>query len=456
MKLSLYEVARVLGAKNDVTVFEDVAFQKVEFDSRLIEKDDLFLPLKGARDGHEFISTAFENGAAATLSEKELLDVPYILVEDVLAAMQQLAQYYVEKMAVDVFAVTGSNGKTTTKDMLAHLLSARFKTYKTQGNYNNEIGLPYSILHMPDDTEKLVLEMGQDHLGDIHLLSMIARPKAGIVTLVGEAHLEFFKNRSEIAKGKMQIADGMEQSGLLLVPKDEIVDPYLPKEQQVLRFGAGGDLYIEDLVEEKESLRFSCNQLEREITLPVTGKYNATNAMLAAYIAKQEGVSEDEIVEAFAHLSLTRNRTEWKKAYNGADILSDVYNANPTAMRLILETFSTIPTNQGGRKLAVLADMKELGAASATMHADMIASLDPEVISHVFLYGKDMAALYNKARQIFDSKYLYYFVKDEEIDEFEELCASVAMALQPADQILLKGSNSMNLAQLVEKLESGR
>ena len=192
MKLDLYEIAEVLSAKNDVTQFENVVLRNAEFDSRLIESGDLFVPLKGVRDGHEFISTAFAQGAAATLSDRPVAEGPYILVDDVLTAFQCLAQYYLEKMQVDVLAVTGSNGKTTTKDMLAQLLTTTYKTYKTQGNYNNEIGLPYTVLHMSEDTEKLVLEMGQDHLGDIHLLSELAKPKTGIVTLVGEAHLEFF------------------------------------------------------------------------------------------------------------------------------------------------------------------------------------------------------------------------------------------------------------------------
>ena len=175
-------MAQVVGSKNDISIFEDTKLEKAEFDSRLITAGDLFVPLKGARDGHDFIETAFENGAAVTLSEKEIANHPYILVDDVLTAFQTLAAYYLEKTAVDVFAVTGSNGKTTTKDMLAHLLSTTYKTYKTQGNYNNEIGLPYTVLHMPEGTEKLVLEMGQDHLGDIHLLSELARPKTAIVT----------------------------------------------------------------------------------------------------------------------------------------------------------------------------------------------------------------------------------------------------------------------------------
>jgi len=455
MKLDLYEIAEVLSAKNDVTQFENVALRNAEFDSRLIESGDLFVPLKGARDGHDFIATAFAQGAAATLSERPVAEGAYILVDDVLTAFQRLAQYYLEKMQVDVLAVTGSNGKTTTKDMLAQLLATTYKTYKTQGNYNNEIGLPYTVLHMPEDTEKLVLEMGQDHLGDIHLLSNLAKPKTGIVTLVGEAHLEFFGSRAEIAQGKMQIADGLRKDGLLIVPSDKIVNEFLPVDCKLIRFGSDADIFLTRLEERKDSLSFECNFLEQRIDLPVTGKYNATNAMIAAYAALQEGVSEAAIAQAFSELELTRNRTEWKKAGNGADILSDVYNANPTAMRLILETFSTIPANPGGRKLAVLADMKELGADAKSMHGSMITSLNPEIVTDLFLYGQDMEALYDYAKEIYPPGKVQYFIKNDEKDQFEQLKQAVREKLTPADQILLKGSNSMNLAKLVEDLGDG-
>lgn len=455
MKLYLYEIAEVLSAKNDVTQFENVPLRNAEFDSRLIEPGGLFVPLKGARDGHDFIATAFTQGAAATLSERPVAEGAYILVDDVLTAFQRLAKYYLEKMQVDVLAVTGSNGKTTTKDMLAQLLATSYKTYKTQGNYNNEIGLPYTVLHMPEDTEKLVLEMGQDHLGDIHLLSELAKPKTGIVTLVGEAHLEFFGSRAEIAQGKMQIADGLRKDGLLIVPADKIVNEFLPADCKLVRFGPDADIFLTRLEERKDSLSFDCNFLEQRIDLPVTGKYNATNAMIAAYAALQEGVSEAAIAQAFSELELTRNRTEWKKAGNGADILSDVYNANPTAMRLILETFSTIPANPGGRKLAVLADMKELGADSKSMHGSMITSLNPEIVTDLFLYGQDMEALYDYAKEIYPPGKVQYFVKNDEKDQFEQLKQAVREKLTPADQILLKGSNSMNLAKLVEDLEDG-
>ncbi|MDQ0223239.1 UDP-N-acetylmuramoyl-tripeptide--D-alanyl-D-alanine ligase [Streptococcus moroccensis] len=444
MRLSLHEIAQVVSAQNDYSQYPDHVVSGIEFDSRKITSGDIFLPLKGARDGHAFIPVAFDNGAQATLSEV-VVEGPHLLVEDCLTAFQQLASYYVQKIGVDVIAVTGSNGKTTTKDMIHDILATTFKTYKTQGNYNNEIGLPYTVLHMPDDTEKLVLEMGQDHLGDINLLSKIARPQISVVTLVGEAHLEFFGKREKIAEGKLQIADGMPKDGLLLVPNDPILKPYLPDDQEIVFFGEGAALDVTDLVEEKSRLTFQVPFIEGEVKLPVPGRYNATNAMLAAYVAKACGVTDENIKAALATLNLTRNRTEWKVAENGAEILSDVYNANPTAMRLILETFAAIAKNPGGRKLVVLADMKELGDASASLHANMRDSISDK-IDKVYLYGPEMKPLAEAMAS--DERVLYY----PDYRDFERLKADLKADLQPADQILLKGSNSMRLGQVVDLL----
>ncbi|MFM1544797.1 UDP-N-acetylmuramoyl-tripeptide--D-alanyl-D-alanine ligase [Streptococcus mutans] len=451
MKLTLQEIASVVGAQNDVSLFEDLTINAIEFDSRQIKTGDLFLPLQGARDGHEFIDTAFANGAVATFSEKNITsDYPYILVVDCLKAFQDLAQYYLEKMRVDVIAVTGSNGKTTTKDMIATILATTYKTYKTQGNYNNEIGLPYTVLHMPDDTEKIVLEMGQDHLGDIALLSNLTHPHIAVITLIGEAHLEFFGSREKIAEGKMQITQGMDGHGILIAPADKIINSFLPEKQKVIRFGSDEDIFVTELEEHKNYLNFKTNFLDNEIKLPVTGKYNATNAMIASYVGKLLNVSEEKIISALAQLNLTRNRTEWKKAINGADILSDVYNANPTAMKLILETFSSIPANNGGKKIAVLADMKELGDSELALHAAMIASLDPAVIDRIFLFGPLMQALADEVAQVYSVGKWYYFAQADQVDELTE---QIQKVLGPNDQILLKGSNSMKLAQVVECLE---
>ncbi|MGT2933007.1 UDP-N-acetylmuramoyl-tripeptide--D-alanyl-D-alanine ligase [Streptococcus catagoni] len=452
MKLSLYEVAKVVEAQNSISEFDDVPLKQIEFDSRKIEKGDLFLPLKGARDGHDFIETAFENGAVATFSEKEISGHPYILVDDCLLAFQKLAHYYIEKMRIDVIAVTGSNGKTSTKDMIEAVLATTYKTYKTQGNYNNEIGLPYTVLHMPDDTEKIVLEMGQDHMGDIHLLSEIARPHIAVLTLVGEAHLEFFGSREKIAQGKIQIVDGMDSHGILIAPGDPIIDPYLPENQMVIRFGENQEIFVNSIQEEKTSLTFTTNILEGPVTLPLSGKYNATNAMVAAYVGKLLAVADEDIIEALENVKLSKNRTEWKKAKNGADILSDVYNANPTATRLILETFSDIPLNEAGKKLVLLADMKELGESSVSLHSDLLANLDPQLIDHAIFYGQDIEELSQLAGQIYPAGKVAFFKKDQEVDQMAEMGAYLQSILKPEDQILLKGSNSMNLDHIVNLL----
>lgn len=451
MNLTLHEVADAVKAQNDVSKYENRVLGNIEFDSRLIKPGDIFLPLKGARDGHDFIPTAFENGAVVTFSEQDVA-FPHILVENTEQAFQDLARYYLAKTAVDVIAITGSNGKTTTKDMTAQILATTYKTYKTQGNYNNEIGLPYTVLHMPDDTEKLVLEMGQDHMGDIHLLSTLAKPKLAVITLIGESHLEFFGTREKIAEGKMQIIDGLVHGGELIAPADKIINAYLPENQKITRFGADADIHLTALYEHKDHLSFTVNFLDEDLTIPVPGKFNATNAMVAAYVGTLEGVSPQHIKKALANLNLTKNRVEWLKASNGADVLSDVYNANPTAMRLILETFQTIARNPEGRKIAVLADMKELGDQTAQLHAEMITALNPEKLDLLYLYGENMLSLAQLAQEIFPPETVKYFRKDDEKDEHDILSQDLLNELKLADQVLLKGSNSMRLAEIVNQL----
>ncbi|WP_165004219.1 MULTISPECIES: UDP-N-acetylmuramoyl-tripeptide--D-alanyl-D-alanine ligase [unclassified Enterococcus] len=446
MNLTIQEIALATGTR----CTSQTEITNVEFDSRKITKGSLFVPLAGARDGHEFIQQAIDNGAVASFWSWDLEKAPegieIISVPDPLKAMQDVAKYYLEKTGAEVVAVTGSNGKTTTKDLTASVLAQKYKTYKTQGNYNNNIGLPYTILHMPQDTEKIVLEMGMDHAGEISELSRMAPPQAAAITMIGEAHIENLGSREGIAKAKMEITEGMSSKGLLVIPADEpLLTPLTESlEQRITTFGIGtGDVEAVLRLESKTRTDF---EVEGErFMIPLPGSYNVTNALIAYTIGRFFEVSIPEIRHGLANVSVTQNRTEWLQAGNGASILSDVYNANPTAMGLVLDTFANLPTD--GRRLAVLADMLELGEDSLQMHAAMAEHIDPDKFSIVFLYGSQMKALRDTLAEMHPRLTVFYFENEK-----EQLINTVKSYLEPEDSIVLKGSNSMGLVEVVEHL----
>lgn len=445
MKLTIKEIAQVLGISG---IVDEREISSVEFDSRKIEKNGLFVPLPGTRDGHDFVHAAKENGAIATLWQKDRVEVPSDLVvlpvADVTKAFQTLAQYYKQKIGPKTVAITGSNGKTTTKDMTASVLAQKYRTYKTQGNYNNDLGVPYTMLHMPDDTEVLILEMGMDHAGEIHFLSQLGQPDVAAITLIGEAHLENLGSRKNIAKAKMEIVDGLAKDGALFVPADEplLADLIAPISQEVQTFGlAQGDLQATIINETSESTSFVVN--EETFVIPVLGGYNVKNALIAYGIGRYFGLSMEQIKNGLAQVELTKNRTQWLQAKNGAKLLSDVYNANPTAMRLVLESFGrlTLP----GRRIAVLADMLELGPDSLAMHASMAEAI-VDRYDFVYLYGEQMQALANRLTEL-NVPHAYFIPAQR-----QAFLEQVQQEIQPTDSVILKGSNGMQLSELVALL----
>lgn len=445
MKLTIKEIAQVLGISG---IVDEREISSVEFDSRKIEKDGLFVPLPGTRDGHDFVRAAKENGAIATLWQKDRVEVPSDLVvlpvADVTKAFQTLAQYYKQKIGPKTVAITGSNGKTTTKDMTASVLAQKYRTYKTQGNYNNDLGVPYTMLHMPDDTEVLILEMGMDHAGEIHFLSQLGQPDVAAITLIGEAHLENLGSRKNIAKAKMEIVDGLAKDGVLFVPADEplLADLIAPISQEVQTFGlAQGDLQATIINETSESTSFVVN--EETFVIPVLGGYNVKNALIAYGVGRYLGLSSEQIKNGLAQVELTKNRTQWLQAKNGAKLLSDVYNANPTAMRLVLESFGrlTLP----GRRIAVLADMLELGPDSLAMHASMAEAI-VDRYDFVYLYGEQMQALANRLTEL-NVPHAYFIPAQR-----QAFLEQVQQEIQPTDNVILKGSNGMQLSELVALL----
>lgn len=445
MKLTIKEIAQVLGISG---IVDEREISSVEFDSRKIEKNGLFVPLPGTRDGHDFVHAAKENGAIVTLWQKDRVEVPsdlvVLLVADVTKAFQTLAQYYKQKFGPKTVAITGSNGKTTTKDMTASVLAQKYRTYKTQGNYNNDLGVPYTMLHMPSDTEVLILEMGMDHAGEIHFLSQLGQPDVAAITLIGEAHLENLGSRKNIAKAKMEIVDGLAKDGVLFVPADEplLADLIAPISQEVQTFGlAQGDLQATIINETSESTSFVVN--EETFVIPVLGGYNVKNALIAYGVGRYLGLSSEQIKNGLAQVELTKNRTQWLQAKNGAKLLSDVYNANPTAMRLVLESFGrlTLP----GRRIAVLADMLELGPDSLAMHASMAEAI-VDRYDFVYLYGEQMQALANRLTEL-NVPHAYFIPAQR-----QAFLEQVQQEIQPTDSVILKGSNGMQLSELVALL----
>ncbi|WP_314065076.1 UDP-N-acetylmuramoyl-tripeptide--D-alanyl-D-alanine ligase [uncultured Vagococcus sp.] len=456
MELSIRDIAKVVGATNNWQEWADIRVSAVEFDTRKIEGGALFVPLQGGtRDGHEFIQTAVNKGAVLAFwseSIKELPeDFPVLVVPDTLVAFQQLAKYYLGTIGPKVIGVTGSNGKTTTKDMIASVLSQQFVTYKTQGNYNNHIGLPYTILHMPAYTEMLILEMGMDHFGEIEVLSQLATPDVAAITMIGESHIEFLGSRQGIAQAKMEIVAGLKPEGLLVVPGDEpLLESLLESvTAEVIKFGRveTSDISGQLVSETKATTTFTVPSLgEEAVTIPVLGHYNINNALIALTIGDYFGMGLAKMARGLESMNLTASRTEWLTAWNGAEILSDVYNANPTAMSLVLDTFSQLPTE--GNRLVVLADMGELGEQSAALHKSMAKHIDGAKISSVYLLGQQMAVLYETLLPIFGPERVLHF----KVEDKPELINRLKGEVQPADMLLLKGSNSMKLIEIVENL----
>ncbi|MDT2736002.1 UDP-N-acetylmuramoyl-tripeptide--D-alanyl-D-alanine ligase [Enterococcus pseudoavium] len=441
------------AVQGEVLTENEVTVTGVEFDSRKIKAGDLFIPLQGTNDGHEFVVKAIENGATATLwshaPETAPEGIAVILVKDTLLAFQALASYYLLEENPDVIAITGSNGKTTTKDMTESVLSQKFRTYKTQGNYNNDIGLPYTILHMPEGTEKLILEMGMDHAGEISVLSELAEPDVAAITIIGEAHIENLGSREKIAEAKLEITTGLSADGLLIIPADE---PLLEERthslsQTIKTFGIQeGDIAATILNESKGATVFSVDDTGYQIPLP--GSYNVQNALIAMAIGRWFGLNNDEIFQGLAYVQVTQNRTQWLKASNGADILSDVYNANPTAMGLVLDTFAKLPTE--GRRLAVLADMLELGTNSFSLHTSMVEHINDQDFQEIFLYGDEMKGLKLALADRYPTLSVHYFSKNDK----SQLMTAIKNSLQAEDSIVLKGSNGMGLIEVVEFLQA--
>lgn len=459
-ELKLLDIVQNIQTLDYHLLDENQSVSNVEFDSRKVQEQTLFVPLPGENsDGHAYIHQAIEAGAVVTFWSRKDLEAPMdkisvIYVEDSLKAMQELANYYRRLINPIVIGITGSNGKTTTKDMTAQVLIVKYHVHKTQGNYNNEIGVPYTLLKMPEDTEVAVIEMGMSDFDEIKLLSKIAQPDIATITLIGESHLEFLKTRAGIAQAKLEILYGLKDGGSFFYPGEEVLIeqemPALNKTINTVRFGFSklNDVYAYDLIEEQNQTFFKTNLDENILCMiPVIGSYNVSNALISLAIARSLNVPMEQAIFQLSQFKLTEHRLEWLDSLNGAQILNDAYNASPTSMTAILKTLAKANIQNDGRKIAVLGDIRELGDKSAYYHRKLAEAIDTEKIDKVYLFGPEMKYLYDELLGKYDSEDLFY-----EASSHDKLIEILDQDIQAGDVVLIKSSLGIDLLKVVTAL----
>jgi UDP-N-acetylmuramoyl-tripeptide--D-alanyl-D-alanine ligase len=415
----------------------------------------LFIPIKGERfNGHEFVEAAFQKGVVASLWEKNEpnmpSNVPLLLVDSTLTALQQLAHSYRNELQLKVVGVTGSNGKTSTKDMVYSVLSTVFNVQKTEGNLNNHIGLPLSILKTSEDKEVLVLEMGMSSRGEIELLSKLAEPDAVIITNIGESHLQDLGSRDEIAEAKLEITAGLKENGALIYFGDE---PLL--KQRVLRnehiklipFGQeqSNEYYPVFIKQEATGTAFTSNKVSRPFFIPVLGRHNVYNALAAIAVGQVFEVPWDDIIRGLSQLKITQMRSEIVSGKNGSTIINDAYNASPTSMKAAIGLLQDLEGYK--RKFLVLGDMLELGDREREFHQDTGEAIDPTKVDFVYTYGERGKWIAQGAKKKFLEERVVSFTNKEELIE------KLNLVIEEKDVILVKASRGMRLEEVVEGLK---
>lgn len=455
VKKTLQQIKELLQIET-VDSYDDTLITGICFDTRIIEKGDLFIPFVGeARDGHAFVLEAKKSGASAALWQKNVAnppeDFPLIFVDDTLLALQELAKAYLKEVDPKVIAVTGSNGKTTTKDILSGILGSTYRVYRTKGNFNNHIGLPFTILSMPEDTEVIVLEMGMNHRHEIERLSKIANPDIALITNIGEAHIEYLGSREEIANEKFEIVTGLKENGLFIYPGDEPLlanRTDLPAHSKTFGHTKSSTIFATSIKTGEEGTFFTTNQTaDREFYVPIIGEHNVFNSMAAILAAFELGVDPAVIETQLRHIERSKSRLEWLTTPKGSRILNDAYNSSPTALKTVLTTFLNMPTE--AKKYLVLADMLELGDFSDKLHQEAAHTLENARVDGIFLYGTAMQQFANEAALIIGQEKVFYFT------DKNTLVDAVSSHLTGNEWILVKGSLSMGLKEVVEKLMIG-
>lgn len=456
MRRTLSQIAEMITVKNEISPFKDVIVENVVIDSRKIETGSLFVPFKGERvDGHKYVEDSIQKGAAAALWQSDVPNppehLPLLIVEDCLTALQELARSYRKQLDIKVVGITGSNGKTTTKDLTAGLLSTQYKVQKTEGNYNNQIGLPLTILGLEEDTDIAVLEMGMSGRGEIEFLTKLACPDAVVITNVGESHLLDLGSREGIAEAKLEILQGLKEGGLAVLHGEE---PLLMERihqfkgnVQVQTFGRSetNDLFPTHIVQLDHGNRFTTNASNESFVLPVLGTHNILNALAAMLIAKYLNVPFAKMNEGLAEIKLTNMRMELVEGKHGEKIINDAYNASPTSMIAAIELVSNL---QGyDKKILVLGDMLELGPQEEQYHLQIGNGLNPDKIDLLFTYGQLGTHIASGARAVLGENRVFAFM------DKKELIQEIVQHVNEKSLVLVKASRGMKLEEIVNSLQ---
>ncbi|GAB2702899.1 UDP-N-acetylmuramoyl-tripeptide--D-alanyl-D-alanine ligase [Paenibacillus thermoaerophilus] len=456
---TLAQIAAMCGGEVSAGSRPDAVVRGVCIDTRKLAPGQLFIPFVGAKqDGHDYVAQAAALGAAAALWQRDHGSPPEgidaVLVDDSLRALQALARAYRRELPVRVVGVTGSNGKTTTKDLAAAVVGSCYRTHKTSGNMNSHIGLPLTLLSLSEDTEVAVLEMGMRGRGEIEQLTRIAEPDVAVITNIGEAHLMQLGSREEIARAKLEIVLGLKPGGVLITPGDEpLIDAHLSEFRQpdtlkriTFGRGAGNDLYPVATLADASGMHFTTNwETAPTFFLPLLGRHNVLNALAAIAAGVALGISFRDIARGLRGAELSGMRIEIVKSANGATIVNDAYNASPSSMHAAIDLLEEMKGYR--RKYAVIGDMLELGAREVEYHREIGARLSPDVVDGVFAYGPLSAYSAEEAAKRYPDLMVRAY------DDKDALLRDLTGVLDERDVVLVKGSRGMKLEELVHALQ---
>lgn len=424
---------------------KEIYIDNITTDTRKLCKNSLFVALKGDNfDGHNFIENAYEKGVVCVVSEKKLnTDNPYILVKDTKVGLRDIAEYYRSLFNIPFVAVTGSSGKTTTKDVIASVLSRKFKTLKTQGNFNNEIGVPLTIFNLDNTYECAVIEMGMNNFGEIHNLSKIVKPDIAVITNVGVAHLENLGSREGILEAKCEIFHYLKKDGVKIVNGDCDMLSTL-EDVEFFAIDNKADYYatnIKSLGLEGIFATLNYKDEKIDVKIPYPGKYMVLNALTAFAVGKKLGLTNDEIKDGIENTEKTKMRFNVIKRDNYT-VINDCYNANPDSVKSAID----ILTEAEGKKVAVLGDMFELGENEKHLHYQTGIYTANSNIDKIVLIGELSYNTYLGAKDANKTENVYYFKNQE--DFFKEK----DNILEKNDIILVKASRGMKFEKTVEEL----